>query len=230
MGTTATTSSPTEQRILVMRHPETVANVEHFLSGRKDVGVTERGESQRRRAVDALVSWAPDLILTSPLSRCRAIAQPVAQALGVECRVDERLVEIEFGTVEGVTMSDMHEMGYVFPWPFSTDGISQPAPGAEGFEDLVARAKGLVDDLASMPGRTACITHGGFTRALMAAVYNADVREFWHLSVANVSSQVFSVRSGKLYLEAFGLTPEEVVARMTDTNRPHTVNAKGVYR
>ena len=32
------------QRVLFMRHPETVSNTQHFFSGRLDVPLTEHGE------------------------------------------------------------------------------------------------------------------------------------------------------------------------------------------
>ena len=57
------------QRILLMRHPETPANTERCFSGRRDVPLTERGERQRDRGVEALVAFRPDRIWCSPLSR-----------------------------------------------------------------------------------------------------------------------------------------------------------------
>ena len=38
------------QRILVMRHPQTVANIDHVLSGRSDVDLTEEGVRQLFRS------------------------------------------------------------------------------------------------------------------------------------------------------------------------------------
>ena len=70
------------QRILVMRHPETPANTEHFFSGRRDVPLTPRGEQQREHGVDALVAFAPERIWCSPLSRCRNLAEEAGERLG----------------------------------------------------------------------------------------------------------------------------------------------------
>jgi broad specificity phosphatase PhoE len=169
-------------------------------------------------------------VLTSPLSRCVSIAEPVAEHVGCDFDVEPRLVEIEFGDIEGITHEQMVKAGYQFPWGFSeVDDLSQPAPGAESFEHLFQRARSLLHTLKGLPGRTVCVTHGGFTRAVMAAAYNGDLHEFWHYSVANVSSQVFSTDGRRLYLEAFGLTPEEVMRRMADPGRTGTVNARGEY-
>ena len=85
------------QRILVMRHPETPANTEHFFSGRRDVPLTARGEQQREHGVDALVAFAPERIWCSPLSRCRNLAEEAGERLGIPVRVDDDLVELDFG-------------------------------------------------------------------------------------------------------------------------------------
>ena len=98
-------------RVLITRHPETVSNVEHFFSGRMDVALTDRGRRQAVQAAEAIAAWRPDRILTSPLSRCRAIADDAAARLGIEPVVDDRLVEIEFGAIEGVRLDKIRELG-----------------------------------------------------------------------------------------------------------------------
>ncbi len=200
-------------RILVMRHAQTVANVTHVLSGRSDVDLTPEGEHQMFRAIDALVAWAPDRIWTSPLSRCKAIGEEAAARLGVECEVNELLSEIEFGSVQGMTVSQVRDLEYDFPWQRDAFGASVPAPGAESFEDVYGRAYDLLDELFPLTGRTACITHGGFTRALLGAVYEIPLTTFWNVSLPNVSSQVLTC-DGECYgVAALGLAPEEVVRR-----------------
>lgn len=199
-------------RVLFMRHPETFGNTLHFYSGRLDVDLTVEGEAQRDRAIEALCAWRPDRVLTSPLKRCRAIAEPVAERLGVPLQVDERLIEIEFGHIESKTSEQAAEEGLTFPWPI-VDGRSVPCEGGESFEDLIERARGLVADLVGLEGKTACVTHGGLTRAVFGAVYGEDVDKFWNRVVPNVSSQVFVSKGGSLRLLSCGLSPEELETR-----------------
>lgn len=199
-------------RVLVTRHPETVSNVEHFFSGRMDVALTERGRAQAREAAEAIAAWGPERIFTSPLSRCRAIADDAAARLGLEPVVDERLVEIEFGAIEGIRLDQLAARGYRFPWPIE-DGRTVPAPGAESFEDLIARARSFVDYVATLPGKTSCITHGGLSRALFAAVYDEPVDTFWNHMIVNVASAVFVSNGSRLMLQTAGLMPSELKAR-----------------
>lgn len=214
------------QRILLMRHPETVANTIHFYSGRRDVNLTERGELQRQRAVRALIAWEPDRIWCSPLSRCLSIAAPAAEVLGVEVVLEDRLAEIDFGSAEGLTVEQFHELGYEFPWPV-VDGRSQVAPGGESFEALVERGREVLGALAGFDGRTACVTHGGFTRALLAAAFDIDISRYWNLvSIDNVSSQVLSEKNGEYCLRFLGLSPEEVMRRMEDGSIDEGMNVR----
>lgn len=199
-------------RVLFMRHPETVSNVEQYFSGRRDVRLSEKGEHEAARAAQALVAWKPDTIVSSPLSRCRAIADVAARELGLEVVVDERLIEIDFGSVEGVTKADLPKLGITFPWPI-VDGASRPAEGAESFEHLIERASSFVGWVSGLAGKTACVTHGGLTRAIFAAVYGEDLTRFWNRVIPNVSSQVFVSDGSWLSLQSAGLTPEELTSR-----------------
>lgn len=200
-------------RILVMRHPETVANVRHFLSGREDVDLTPRGEEQLRRAIDAIVAWRPDRVWCSPMSRCQAIGREAAFRLGVPFVVHETMVEIDFGSVANAPFDKVAAMGYPFPWRLDASGHSVAAPGAEDFEHLRARGKALLEELRPLSGRTACVTHGGFTRGLLGAVFDTPLDTFWNVSLTNVSSQVLTCDGETFRINALGLAPEEVIAR-----------------
>lgn len=200
-------------RILFMRHPQTVANVQHFLSGRKNVDLTPEGERQMFRAIDAIEAWRPDRILTSPLARCKAIGEEAADRLGISCVIMDDLAEIEFGSAQGLTVAQLRTQGYDFPWSRDEEGHSLPAPGAESFEDLMGRATGVLGELSQLSGRTACLTHGGFTRALVGAALHIPLETFWNLMLPNVSSQVLSWDGGRYTLAALGLSPEEVKLR-----------------
>ena len=107
-------------RILFMRHPESVANTQRFFSGRRDVELTEHGVEQRDHAVRALVAFHPDRIWTSPLSRCKDMAQMAASELGIPCEVKDDLAEMDFGILESKRFADAEEIlkpyGLTFPW------------------------------------------------------------------------------------------------------------------
>ena len=201
------------QRILVMRHPQTVANIDHVLSGRSDVDLTEEGVRQLFRAAQAVTAWRPDRIWVSPLSRCKAIGEEAANALGIPCEVHPNLAEIEFGPVQGMTAGELRRHGYAFPWRLDERGHSVCPEGSESFEELIARAGRLLDERRPLEGRTACVTHGGFTRGLLAAVMGTPLTTFWNVRLPNVSSQVLTCDGQTFTLAGLALAPEEVVRR-----------------
>lgn len=215
-------------RVLFMRHPETTYNISRQLSGRLDVDLSEKGEDQARRAADAIVAWEPDRIISSPLKRCHAIADDAAERLGLEVMNDERIIEIDFGDVEGVVKDTLADMGLEFPWEIR-DGHSVAAKNAETFEDLIARAKTFVDYVATLPGKTVCVTHGGLTRAVYGAVYQEPVELFWNHVVPNVSSHVFVSNGQRLSLQTAGLTPEELHHRADIGFVPHDSVSADAY-
>ena len=218
------------QRVLFMRHPETVSNVEHFFSGRLDVPLTENGLRQRERGVEALVAFAPERIFTSPLSRARDMAEEAAARLGVSCTPLDDLLEIDFGPLEGMNVTRAMNEGLGFPWPLDDEGHSCPPEGAESFESVLARAHAVLDRLLPLTGKTALVSHGGYQRFLMAALYDIPLTRFWDMHILNVSSLFLTCDGAKFALGGFNLAPEEVIAHSTRPNEYDTRDVWGAGR
>lgn len=218
------------QRVLFMRHPETISNTEHFFSGRLDVPLTPHGQRQRDRGVEALVAFSPERIYCSPLSRARGLAERASDRLEVDCIPLDDLLELDFGPLEGKKVQAARGEGLLFPWPVDASGHSQPPVGAESFEHLHERALRVLDLLRPLEGRTACVTHGGYLRMLMATVYGIPIERFWDMHILNVSSLYFTCDGSTFALGGFNLSPEEVVAHATQPNEYDTRDIWGAGR
>ena len=63
-----------------------------------DPGLDELGQSQAKRAADALLALPPEhrptRVVSSPLRRCQETARPFAEAIGVELEIDPGVGEI----------------------------------------------------------------------------------------------------------------------------------------
>jgi broad specificity phosphatase PhoE len=80
-------------RVHLVRHGE-VHNPDRVLYGRlPGFRVSAAGERMALAAAEALAGRDVTLLLTSPLERAVQTAEPIAHVLGLEPRVDERLVE-----------------------------------------------------------------------------------------------------------------------------------------
>lgn len=206
-------------RVLVTRHPETMANIGGWFSGQSDVDLTPLGERQMANAITALTAFAPDRVWTSPLRRCESIAREVSSRRGCPVETMDDLKEMGFGEAEGVTIAALRAEGHVWPWRREEDGDSWAPAGGETFGQVYERARRVAERIRAGSGRTAVVTHGGFTRCLLGAILDMRYEDIWTFRVANVGSVLItSTDAGKLQVEGVGYTPEEVVMRcMTDS-------------
>ncbi|MFZ4585234.1 MAG: histidine phosphatase family protein [Acidimicrobiia bacterium] len=146
---------------LIVRHGESTWNVEGRWQGQADPPLTELGERQAAAAAHAV--GAVDAVVASDLQRAAHTAAIIANALGVgPVLVDPRVRERHAGEWQGLTRD---EIDVRFP------GWLQEKKRPEGFEHdepVVARAMGLLDELAATYEDAAVlvITHGGLIRAL----------------------------------------------------------------
>jgi broad specificity phosphatase PhoE len=157
--------------VVLYRHGETVANIEHRWHGRRETPLTEAGHLQ---AADLAANTGPlDVIVASPLSRARDTAEAVAAVQGKEVAVVDGLIEIHFGDWEGLTSEEARAAD-----PESFDRIHRSgideARGATGetFGEAGARFAAAVDEITdnSSGGPIGLFTHGGVARAYIASV------------------------------------------------------------
>ncbi len=87
--------------IVFARHGQTAPNRDGLVLGRADPDLTEEGHRQAELLAAALATEPVKAIVTSPLVRARQTADAIATACGVPVRVDDRLMEIDWGAWEG---------------------------------------------------------------------------------------------------------------------------------
>ena len=181
-------------QILYLRHSETAFTETDAICGQVNPPLSEKGELQRQRAVRALVAWKPERIIASPLERCLP-----------------RLKELAFGEIEGLTHEEARERG--LPSQFDE---GWPVRGAESIADFEARVQGAVRELSqTAQGKVAVVAHGGVARPFFSHIFKTHTADIWfNMKLHNVCGVLFSIKDDDRYcLEAFNLTPEEIIAR-----------------
>lgn len=195
--------------LLLMRHPQTVANEGHYYLGQLNAPLTELGVEQCARAIAGIISWKPDRIITSPLDRCRAIAEPAASELSCPITVDDRIGELDFGPIEGKSTAEIYEAGLPLPWGDHAD--DWPVEGAESMEHFRARLAEAASSFVALDGRTAIVSHGGSIRGMLSYWLSVPGQHMWQITLANVHSALVSVEDHEtVYLERLGLSPEQL--------------------
>jgi alpha-ribazole phosphatase len=116
--------------------------------------------------VAALTPLRGATIHTSPLARCRIVADALAEAWGqAPPAPDERLLEMDFGAWEGRPWDEISRAD-LDRWAGDLAGFAPP--GGETGAALVARVTGFWRMLELLPGAHITITHGGPLKVLMA--------------------------------------------------------------
>lgn len=95
-------------QVYLVRHGQTDWNAQGRLQGSTDIPLNQAGREQALATARALGGILPSstTIVTSPLLRAHHTAVPIAQAVGVEAVVDDRVRERSSGHWEGFTRAE----------------------------------------------------------------------------------------------------------------------------
>jgi broad specificity phosphatase PhoE len=146
--------------VYLARHGETAWTLSRQHTGRSDIPLTARGESNARSLGDRLRGLEFHRVLTSPLARARRTCE-LAGFHG-NAVIDEDLLEWDYGEFDGKTTAEIHRDQP--NWLLFRDGC----PGGESVEQIGARADRLIARLRVLDGRQLLFGHGHFFRVLAA--------------------------------------------------------------
>jgi probable phosphoglycerate mutase len=94
---------------VLLRHGQTIWNVERRFQGHTDIPLDETGKAQAERAGRLLAALRPDVIVSSDLARAVATAQPLAKLTGLVVTLDKDLRERSGGKWEGLSDEEIRE-------------------------------------------------------------------------------------------------------------------------
>lgn len=192
------------ERVVVVRHGRTNANVEGRWHGITDSPLDEIGRDQARR----LAEWRSDFaaIYASPLQRARDTADVVARSHGIPLHTSDALMEFDYGDWEDRTTE---EIKLTENWASFVAG-EDVARGNTGETNAQVEARMAVAIAsARQPGSTvAAVSHGGAIRSYVAGVLGAGSQERHHLMVPDntATSTVAFVDHGPVLID-YNLSP-----------------------
>jgi broad specificity phosphatase PhoE len=150
-----------------VRHGESVANAEGWLSGFRDVALTDTGVAQAQSAGQALADTVFDQVFSSDLQRARETARLILGDRPLTLHQSPSLRERNLGVFEGVQKSELRadgRMDLLVGWN------TKPA-GGESHRDLALRALPFLSTL-DCDKRTLIVSHGGMIRTLLGLLDN----------------------------------------------------------
>jgi broad specificity phosphatase PhoE len=150
--------SKTFPSVYLARHGETAWTITGQHTGRTDLPLTERGESNARRLGERLTGLTFGKVFTSPLQRARRTCE--LAGFGSAAQIDGDLVEWDYGEYEGHLTSDILEERP--DWQLFRDGC----PGGESPQQVAARADHVVARVRAVTADVLLFSSGHFLRVL----------------------------------------------------------------
>ncbi|TFV51914.1 bifunctional RNase H/acid phosphatase [Blastococcus sp. TF02A-35] len=154
----------------LLRHGQTEHTPERRFSGRNDLPLSRTGRAEAEAAAHRLAGLGIEAVIASPLRRTRETAEAVAAVLGLPVELDEDLVELDFGDLEGLSADEARQKFPLAVRRFMSD-VRVAAPGGESVADVstrVARARERV--LTRHAGRTVLlVSHVTPIKLMLAA-------------------------------------------------------------
>jgi len=163
------------------------------LCGRMDgVTLSDVGRQESLAVAERLKGEGLAAVYSSPLERTRQTADPIAAAAGLPVRVDEALLEIDFGAWTGKAFEELRDDPEWACWN-TARAVSRP-PGGEAMVEVQARLRGWLDRTraAHPEARIAAVTHADVIKALVAHIlgFSLDQHDRLEISPGSVTALV----------------------------------------
>jgi len=178
----------------IVRHGQSLGNVQNTIQGQTSSPLTEEGEKQAARMADVLKDVHVDLVFSSDLIRAQRTAEIIALEKQLAVNTSELLREHRMGQWEGQNgdvyreqnkelLARYEELPEGEKWKFKV------SDDVESDEETIARFMTFLRETAvTYPGKTILVaTHGGVMRCLLVHLGWATHKQLPIRSVENTA-------------------------------------------
>jgi 2,3-bisphosphoglycerate-dependent phosphoglycerate mutase len=128
-------------KLVLIRHGQSLWNLENRFTGWVDVPLTEKGREEAREAAKKIAGMHFDVAYTSALSRAQETLREILETLGLDLPVirDQALNERHYGDLQGLNKeqtAQKYGADQVHQWRRSYD---IPPPGGEALKNTAER-------------------------------------------------------------------------------------------
>ncbi len=150
-----------------------------------DDPLSDKGWQQMRDAINGQAPWQH--IITSPLQRCHAFAQELAQQHKLAISIETEFREVGFGSWEGKTREQLKADSLQEYQDFYRDPVNCRPPGAEPLDDFIQRVtRAYHAQLQQHSGKHILIVaHAGVMRAIIADTLHSAPLGLYRIKVDN---------------------------------------------
>lgn len=188
--------------LFLVRHAESIWNVESRYQGILDPDLSEKGHTQAKITGNYFNSFfskklykKPSFVYSSPLTRTRKTALEIAKALDIPLIQDRRLIEIDHGDWSGKLLCDIEKK---YKEDFKT-WLEKPDeiyfPNGESLKEVRERVKDFINFLLDNHYNESivAVSHSVPIRVFYIEVLNIELSKFWKFGCDNASFSVLSL-------------------------------------
>ena len=160
-----------------VRHGESVANQSDRNGDKRPDDadrLSELGWEQARGLGRRLEGEGLELIVASPMRRAQETGEGIAQVLDLPIETDEDLYEVRQSDAFYAASPDYGDTGTLSWMPGAPPDYAEP--GAESFDDVVARVRRVMERLAEVAAerRVVAVSHHNFLHFFLGVVFFSD--------------------------------------------------------
>jgi len=126
--------------LYVVRHGETIWNVERKVQGITDVPLTDKGRSEAKELQDLISTLNIDVVISSPLDRARETAKILIDST-LPINTDDRIKERDWGMNEGALIDT------VDTWDCWDVILNTKVQNIECIQDFMYRVSSFIEDI-----------------------------------------------------------------------------------
>lgn len=185
-------------KLFIVRHGETMWNLEGRTQGHGNSELTDLGKRQARALGKKLRKKGINLIYSSDLKRANDTAKIIGHTLGIEeVHVDEGLKEMCFGEWEGKTIDHIKENYEEVYKLWRSNPDKALLPGGEKLEDVQER---LMDSLKNInesheDKNILIVSHGISVKIILLTLLNSSLANLYGIRQDNTALNIVEMRS-----------------------------------
>ncbi len=178
--------------LLLVRHAQTIDNLEQRFAGWTDGDLTPYGERQIHRLGEHFNRAHSDVeaIYSSPLTRARKTAEAISKLTAHELRFDDDLREMYFGELDGRPFEELRS-AYADVMAADEDAELNDFmwPGGESRSGFTTRVVECINRIAltHLGGSAAIVTHGGVIATFLTNMHGESTALWRKWVVPNAS-------------------------------------------
>ena len=193
-------------RLVLVRHGETVWNLERRMQGHLDSELTASGRAQATALAETLKRFVPHAVYCSDLGRALETANVIATVCGLRVTQHAGLRERALGVLEGLTQPEAETRAPQAWLGFTQGGPDFVIPGGESARQRFDRNLAALGEIAARhPG--ACVVvvaHGGTLNTAFRACTGMPLDSPRTFALPNAGINVIDCVAGRWRLVTWG--------------------------